>query len=71
MANKSHNGVIEITQQEKSKILDGMYIMNSSTNDVGTLVSKPFRVCGMLYMSMPIVIGMLMAAPTMKNTIFF
>jgi len=45
--------------------------MNSSTNDIGEIVSRPFRMCGFVPMNIPILCGILLSAPTMGNTIFF
>lgn len=45
--------------------------MNSSTNDVGDVVMKPFRLCGFVPMNVPILFGMLLSPPTMKFTAFF
>ena len=45
--------------------------MNSNTNDVGEIVVKPFRMCGFVPMNIPILCGILLSPPTMKNTIFF
>ena len=42
--------------------------MNASTNDVGELVIRPFRMCGFLAMNVPIISGMFLSAPTMFNT---
>jgi len=42
--------------------------MNSSTNDIGELVLRPFRMCGFLPMNIPITIGMILSKPTMFNT---
>ena len=71
LADKTSDGVIEVTQEEKLKILNGVDLMNSSTNDVGKVVFKPFRMCGFVPVNIPILCGMLLAPPTMKNTIFF
>ena len=64
-------GDIEVTEEEKEKIMAGIRIMNSSTNDVGNIVWKPLRMCGFVPVNVPILCGMLLAPPTMKNTIFF
>lgn len=45
--------------------------MNSNTNDVGEIVLKPFRMCGFVPVNIPILCGILLSAPTMRNTIFF
>ena len=45
--------------------------MNSSTNDIGDIVVKPLRMCGFVPMNIPILAGILLSAPTMRNTIFF
>jgi len=71
LADKSSDGTIEITHDEKAKILNGVDLMNSSTNDVGNIVFKPFRMCGFVPVNIPILCGMLLAPPTMKNTILF
>lgn len=45
--------------------------MQSSTNDVGEIVFKPLRMCGFVPLNIPILCGILLSAPTMRNTIFF
>jgi len=60
-----------ITEEERSKIIRGIELMNSSTNDTGELVFKPFRMCGFVPMNVPILCGMLLSPPTMKFTAFF
>lgn len=45
--------------------------MNSSTNDVGAIVPRVFRMCGFVPVNIPVLCGMLIAPPTMFNTIFF
>lgn len=45
--------------------------MNSNTNDLGEIVIKPFRMCGFVPVNIPILCGILLSAPTMRNTIFF
>ena len=45
--------------------------MNSCTNDVGDLVQRPWRMCGFLYFNIPIACGIMLAKPTIFNTIFF
>ena len=71
MAEESKDGKIMITQQDKDAILHGVKLMNSSTNDVGELVVRPFRMCGFVPVNIPILCGILLSAPTMRNTIFF
>ena len=65
------DGDIEVTQEEHEKITKGVKIMNSSTNDVGDIVAMPFRMCGFVPVNIPILCGMLLAPPTMINTVFF
>jgi hypothetical protein len=45
--------------------------MNSSTNDKGELVFTPFRMCGFVPVNIPVLMGIVCSAPTMRNTIFF
>ena len=45
--------------------------MSSSTNDVGSLVQYPFRMCGFIFTNLPVVIGILVAPPTMFYTVLF
>ena len=71
MADESPDKKIQITQKEKEDILMGVKLMNSNTNDVGEIVLKPFRMCGFVPMNIPILCGILLSAPTMRNTIFF
>ena len=70
-ADKSADGVIYVSQQEKAQIIQGIENMNSSTNDVGDLVPKPFRMCGFVPVNIPILCGIVLSKPTMFNTIFF
>ena len=71
MAGESADGKIQITQKEKEAIFHGVKLMNSNTNDVGEIVMKPFRMCGFVPVNIPILCGILLSAPTMRNTIFF
>lgn len=71
MAAKSENQTIEITLAEREQILRGVELMNSSTNDTGELVFKPFRMCGFVPVNIPILCGIVLSSPTMFNTIFF
>jgi hypothetical protein len=65
------DGVIDITQGEKERILRGIELMRASTNDVGELVPKPMRMCGFVPINIPIIMGIMMAPPTMAYTLFF
>jgi len=60
-----------ISEEEKTRLLQAQKLMNSSTNDAGDLVKKPFRMCGFVPINVPILCGMLMAPPTMKYTALF
>jgi len=71
MAEAAPDGKIQITAQEKESILNGIKLMNANTNDMGELVLKPFRMCGFVPVNIPILCGILLSAPTMRNTIFF
>lgn len=71
MAAKSEDQTIEITLAEREQILRGVELMNSSTNDTGELVFKPFRMCGFVPVNIPILCGIVLSSPTMFNTIFF
>tara|TARA_B110001450_G_C17584655_1_gene466444 strand:- start:402 stop:1115 length:714 start_codon:yes stop_codon:yes gene_type:complete len=71
LASKSENGTIQITVEEKTKIIRGIELMNASTNDTGQLVFKPFRMCGFVPVNIPILCGIVLSKPTMLNTIFF
>lgn len=65
------NGDIEVTSDERDKIMKGIKIMNSSTNDVGEIVALPFRMCGFVPVNIPILCGVLLAPPTIFNTVLF
>jgi hypothetical protein len=71
LAKQSPDGVIEVTQEEKKAIYRGIELSNSSTNDLGELVLKPFRMCGFVPVNIPILCGIVLASPTMFNTILF
>lgn len=71
LAKESADGVIEITQVEKDSILRGIELSNSSANDKGELVFKPFRMCGFVPINIPVLCGIVLSKPTMFNTIFF
>jgi len=71
MAKESPDGSIMITKEERESIMRGTALMNSNTNDLGQLVIKPFRMCGFVPMNIPILCGLVLAKPTMTNTIFF
>lgn len=71
MAAKAEDKTIEITLAEKEQILRGVELMNSSTNDTGALVFKPFRMCGFVPVNIPILCGIVLSSPTMFNTILF
>jgi hypothetical protein len=45
--------------------------MNSSCNDQGNIVFKPARLCGFVPLNVPIICGMMLAPPTIWNTVFF
>ena len=65
------NGDIEVTSDEREQIMKGIKVMNSSTNDVGDIVALPFRMCGFVPVNIPILCGVLLAPPTIFNTILF
>ena len=71
LAKQSPDGVIEITQAEKDAIFRGIELSNSSANDLGELVLKPFRMCGFVPVNIPILCGIVLSKPTMFNTILF
>jgi hypothetical protein len=71
LAKEHDDGQIEVTEEERANIVKGVRIMNSSTNDVGMVVPKVFRMCGFVPVNIPILCGMLIAPPTMFNTVFF
>lgn len=60
-----------MTAEERAKILRGVELMYSSTNDTGEIIARPFRMCGYVPMNIPILCGILLAPPTMKWTAFF
>jgi len=60
-----------ITAQEYKDILKGTDLMNSSANDIGELVFRPFRMCGFVPMNVPLLVGILFSPPTMKHTFFW
>jgi sideroflexin-5 len=69
LSKDSADGEIEITQEERIMICRGVKIMNSSTNDVGDIVPRMFRMCGFVPVNIPILCGMLIAPPTILNTV--
>ena len=71
LAKESPDGVIQITQEERAQIVRGKELMDSHTNDVGELVFKPFRMCGFVPINIPILCGIVLSAPTVRNTVFF
>ena len=71
LSKDSENGEIDVTEEERASICRGVKVMNSSTNDVGAIVPKMFRMCGFVPVNIPILCGMLIAPPTIFNTIFF
>ena len=71
MASKTPDGLIEVTHAEKASILNGIDLMNSSTNDIGKMVPRPFRMCGFVPVNIPILCGMLLSPPTIFNTVFW
>ena len=71
LAKQAADGVIEVTQEEKQSILKGIELSNSSANDKGELVLKPFRMCGFVPINIPVLCGIVLSKPTMFNTIFF
>lgn len=60
---------IMITPAEKEKLLLGMALAASNCNDKDEIVPKPFRLSGFLPTNVPILLGMVVAPPTMFNTI--
>ena len=68
LAKASEGGNIQITQEEKEKILRGIELMNACTNDQGELVLKPLRMCGFVPINVPILCGMFLSPPTMFYT---
>ena len=60
-----------ITAEEKQKILRGISLMNSSTNDCGQLVPRLMRMCGFMTFNIPITCGMMLAPPTIAQTVFW
>ena len=70
LSKEADDGTIEVTEEERLSIVNGVKIMNSSTNDVGHIVPKVFRMCGFVPVNIPILCVMLIAPPTMFNTIF-
>jgi len=65
----AQNGEINVSKDEKAKILRGIKLMNASTNDVGDLIFKPCRMCGYFTFNVPITVGMMLAPPTIMNTV--
>jgi hypothetical protein len=68
LADSSPNGVIHISEKEKTDIIRGHYLWGSSCNSDGDLVFKPFRLCGFMPLKVPIYCGIFLTAPTMLNT---
>ena len=71
LTKESADGEIEVTEEERASICRGVKVMNSSTNDVGKIVPRMFRMCGFVPVNIPILCGMLIAPPTIFNTILF
>ena len=71
LAKQTQDGMIEVTQDEKSSILKGIELSNSSADDKGELVTKPFRMCGFVPMNIPVLCGIVLSKPTMFNTVLF
>jgi len=71
MASQTRDGVIEITQKERKEILNGIDLLNSTTNDAGQKVMKPFQMCGFTAVNIPIMAGILLTQPTLRNTLCF
>jgi len=60
-----------MTEEEKKKLLRGVELFDCSCNDIGEIVVRPCRLCGFTPMNVPILIGMICTAPTMRNTIMW
>jgi hypothetical protein len=71
LANSTSEGSILISEQEKRDIMRGVELMNASTNDVGDLVFRPFRMCGFVPINIPVLCGIILSKPTMFNTILW
>lgn len=57
---------------EIKEIVEANYIVQSAIHpDTGIINPVPMRLCSFLPTNVPIVCGMLLAAPTIKNTIFW
>lgn len=70
IAKETGDGKINITHTERQKILRGVELMNSCTNDVGDIVYVPWRMCSNLWVNIPIISGMMLSPPTMGWTLF-
>ena len=71
LAGKTEDGTIMITEKEKKDIIKGIEYIDTSCNDIGEIVFRPCRLCGFTPMNVPILIGMICTAPTMRNTIMW
>jgi len=70
------NGTMEVTTKDKSEYLKSFYIAQgavkpSSTDDQVEFIPRLLRMSGFLPAQIPITFGMLLSAPTVKNTVFF
>lgn len=67
---------MDVTRKVRKEYLESYYIAEgavkpSSTQDNVELVPRLFRMSGFLPAQIPITFGMILSAPTIKNTIFF
>jgi hypothetical protein len=57
---------------EITEIREADYVVKSAIHpDTGKINIVPMRMCSFLPANMPIVVGMLLTSPTMKNTVFW
>ena len=70
MATKTTTGDIQVSMTEKANILRGVRMMNSCTNDVGDIISWPWRLCCNMWTNIPIISFMMLSPPTMGFTMF-
>lgn len=66
----SESKAIEVSPKQKEDIVNSYYLTCGAIKDNGEMIPKMGRMSGFLAANLPITFGLLMAPPTMFNTIF-
>jgi len=60
-----------VTQKVKSQVIDAYYLSSGAVKENSELIPRVGRMSGFLAANLPITFALLLAPPTMFNTIFF